>query len=336
MWRAALAFSRDLPVWISCGRPRWRGAPAKVWSTMTWFDALQRPRFWSVACEAVAKSALVDRNPSSLHASGRSARRRLDHLAELLVERCGAAMRDVDVIFTGGGAEALAIATAGTEHTLAPASSARARALLPAPPWIPSLRQGELWSWFDDRDGILAPRAKSEFRIADATAALGRCEISMRECGADVVALGAELSGGPPGIGAVIRKRGVFLPKLWGGGGQEHGVRSGTQPVSLVAGWSAALGVPDRRARLRDASNTLAQALDTAGLDVLSRAPTADGIVVAWAESRRERDAVLAALQGRGIFPARVERGAAGVRFALDASDEDGDIEAIERAIRRL
>lgn len=352
MWWADSAVLGDPVMWVSCGRR----------SALMWFDALERPRFWPVAREAVAESALVDRNPSSLHASGRSARRRLEHLAELLVERCGAAMRDVDVILTGGGAEALAVASAGTDYTLAPASSARARALLPAPAWIPLLRRGELWTWFDDRDGILVPKtagerdrtlapspvdprreprpagnsAKSGFRVADATAALGRCEISMLGCGADVVALGAELCGGPPGIGAVIRKRGVFLPKLWGGGGQEHGVRSGTQPVSLAAGWAAALGVPDRRAHLRDASNGLAQALDTVGLDVLNPAPVADGIVVAWASSRGARDAFVSALQDRGIFPARVDRAAAGVRFALDAGDEDGDIEAIVRAIRAL
>ena len=47
--------------------------------------------------------------------------------------------------------------------------------------------------------------------------------------------------GGPPGVGALILRRGVKLRPLFFGGHQQQGRRPGTEPVAFAAGMAAAL-----------------------------------------------------------------------------------------------
>ena len=46
---------------------------------------------------------------------------------------------------------------------------------------------------------------------------------------------------GPRGIAALLVRDGVQLQPIQAGGGQERGLRSGTEPVALIAGFAAAL-----------------------------------------------------------------------------------------------
>ena len=59
-----------------------------------------------------------------------------------------------------------------------------------------------------------------------------------RRAGLSVVA--AHKLGGPKGIGAVALREGREVPGLVLGGGQERGLRAGTESVFLVEGFSAA------------------------------------------------------------------------------------------------
>jgi cysteine desulfurase len=59
--------------------------------------------------------------------------------------------------------------------------------------------------------------------------------------------LSAHKLGGPKGVGALIVRDGAELPPLLLGGGQEMGRRSGTENVSGIAGFGAAI-----RAAMRD------------------------------------------------------------------------------------
>ncbi|MBI2894223.1 MAG: cysteine desulfurase [Deltaproteobacteria bacterium] len=78
---------------------------------------------------------------------------------------------------------------------------------------------------------------------------------------ADTVVVSAHKMHGPKGSGALLYREGVVLRPLWSGGGQEGGVRTGTQNVPGIAGLAlaardAALARPEaaaRMARLRDA-----------------------------------------------------------------------------------
>lgn len=60
---------------------------------------------------------------------------------------------------------------------------------------------------------------------------------------ADFITLDAQKVGGVRGIGALIRRFDIPLAPLLHGGGQEQGVRSGTEPVALAAAFAVALEV---------------------------------------------------------------------------------------------
>jgi cysteine desulfurase len=75
----------------------------------------------------------------------------------------------------------------------------------------------------------------------DAVQAPGRISLSFNELGADLVTLSAHKIGGPKGVGALIRRSGLHLSEpLIGGGGQERGLRGGTENVAGIAGFGAA------------------------------------------------------------------------------------------------
>lgn len=59
--------------------------------------------------------------------------------------------------------------------------------------------------------------------------------------GADLVAVSGHKLGAPKGIGALYVKKGVRLPPLLTGGGQEEGQRSGTEATAQIAGFAAAV-----------------------------------------------------------------------------------------------
>ncbi|MBD5119078.1 MAG: cysteine desulfurase [Clostridiales bacterium] len=59
--------------------------------------------------------------------------------------------------------------------------------------------------------------------------------------GADLVAVSGHKIGGPKGIGALYVKKGVRLRPWLTGGGQEDGLRSGTEATTQIAGFAAAV-----------------------------------------------------------------------------------------------
>ena len=59
--------------------------------------------------------------------------------------------------------------------------------------------------------------------------------------GADLVAVSGHKIGAPKGVGALYIKKGVRLRPLLTGGGQEEGLRSGTEATAQIAGFAAAV-----------------------------------------------------------------------------------------------
>ena len=99
--------------------------------------------------------------------------------------------------------------------------------------------------------------------VCDAVQLAGRAPIAAAELGADFLVLSAHKFGGPKGAGALIAASAqVGLPEpLLRGGGQERGLRAGTENVAAIAGFGAAArtatteiaGEATRLAKLRDA-----------------------------------------------------------------------------------
>ena len=75
----------------------------------------------------------------------------------------------------------------------------------------------------------------------DATQAFCKLSAKPREWHADLVSVASHKIGGPRGIGALYVRDGVKMHTNAFGGGQERGLRSGTEPVFLAAGFARAV-----------------------------------------------------------------------------------------------
>ncbi len=75
----------------------------------------------------------------------------------------------------------------------------------------------------------------------DAVQAIGKIDLMPSEVGVDALSLSAHKFHGPTGIGAMYLRKGLSFPPLLFGGGQEAGLRSGTENTAAAAGMSAAL-----------------------------------------------------------------------------------------------
>jgi cysteine desulfurase len=75
----------------------------------------------------------------------------------------------------------------------------------------------------------------------DAVQAIGRIECDLNALGADLLTISGHKIGGPKGSGALIRREALHLAEpLIRGGGQERGLRAGTENVAAIAGFGAA------------------------------------------------------------------------------------------------
>jgi cysteine desulfurase len=83
----------------------------------------------------------------------------------------------------------------------------------------------------------------------DAIQSMGKLPVIPQQIGADLLSLSAHKFGGPKGAGILYRRSGLELRPELTGGGQEFGLRSGTENVALIAGMAKALQITmDRRA----------------------------------------------------------------------------------------
>lgn len=81
---------------------------------------------------------------------------------------------------------------------------------------------------------------KNAYLHVDATAACGQIPIDVRNDEIDLLTLSSNDMYGPRGVGALYIKPGVVVEPLFHGGGQERGLRSGTENVAGVVGFGKA------------------------------------------------------------------------------------------------
>ncbi|MBI2383250.1 MAG: cysteine desulfurase [Gammaproteobacteria bacterium] len=75
---------------------------------------------------------------------------------------------------------------------------------------------------------------------ADAVQAAGKIPLSFPESGAQLMSLSSHKIYGPKGVGALVADRALDLEPLLHGGGQERGLRGGTENVAGIVGFGAA------------------------------------------------------------------------------------------------
>ena len=265
------------------------------------------------AVEAMSRELTRVGNASSLHASGRAARRVVEESRESIAACVGA--RPSEVIFTSGGTEAdnLAIkgafwsrpdrpgvvtstiehhavhdsvgwlAAAGAQACYVPVDSAGRidRAALEAAVTAQTAVASLMWG--NNEVGTLQPVAdlvgiaaeRGALSHSDAVQAAGHVRLDFAASGLDLLSISAHKLGGPYGIGALLARREVALTAVLHGGGQERDIRSGTLDVAAIAGFAAAV---ETAAGRLDAESQRVTALRAALVNAV-RAAVLDAVV---------------------------------------------------------
>ncbi|MDX1810326.1 MAG: cysteine desulfurase family protein, partial [Gammaproteobacteria bacterium] len=220
-------------------------------------------------------------NPSSLHAAGRLARAEIDKARETLAEFVNA--HPSQVIFTSGGTESNNLALKGCvegmrikhfacsaiEHpsvldvsrqfssdvdvTVLDVKADGSLDLENFKQYCASRPDKALISVMhaNNETGLIqniaevASVAKSSQHIlhTDAVQALGKITVDFRQLDAHLLSLSAHKLNGPKGIGALIYDKAVNIKPLLHGGGQEKGLRSGTENVAAIVGFAKAVEI---------------------------------------------------------------------------------------------
>lgn len=81
----------------------------------------------------------------------------------------------------------------------------------------------------------------------DACQAAEYMPLSVPQLGVDLMTLNASKIYGPKGIGMLYKRRDISLMPLWQGGGQEKGMRGGTEYVAGIVGFAEALKITEKR-----------------------------------------------------------------------------------------
>ena len=109
----------------------------------------------------------------------------------------------------------------------------------------------------NNETGVVQPiRAIADFVHAaggvlhvDAVQGPGRIDCRIGDLGADLMSLSAHKLGGPQGAGALVSRGDIHIAEpLIKGGGQERGLRAGTENVAAIAGFGAAAAAAANRA----------------------------------------------------------------------------------------
>jgi cysteine desulfurase len=74
----------------------------------------------------------------------------------------------------------------------------------------------------------------------DAVQAVGKISINVKKLGIDLLSISSHKINGPKGIGALFIRNGISIDPIILGGGQENGLRSGTENVANIVGFGKA------------------------------------------------------------------------------------------------
>ena len=243
----------------------------KLMTDQVYLDYNASAPLCSEAQQAMIAAMDITGNPSSVHASGRAARKIVDHARRTIADLLGGDPERV--IFTSGGTEAnnlalngledVTVFTSGVEHPSVIEARSDAKRIPVDGDGVIDLtaleamlkdasQKGEkvLVSVMlaNNETGVIQPVAKVALLAreygakvhCDAVQALGRTTLDMGRLLVDMVSISAHKIGGPKGIGALAIAPGVMLVPQIRGGGQEKYRRGGTENVLGIAGFAAA------------------------------------------------------------------------------------------------
>jgi cysteine desulfurase len=158
----------------------------------------------------------------------------------------------------------------------------------------------------------------------DAVQAVGRIGCHINALGADLLTLSAHKIGGPKGVGALVRAReDIHFPEpLIRGGGQERGLRAGTENVAGIAAFGAAAAAVRRQGEA-EAAHMLAlrNRLET-GLKAIT-----PGAVIFGAAAERLPNTTLFAAEGMKAETAVISFDLEGIAVSSGAACSSGKVQ---------
>lgn len=216
-------------------------------------------------------------NPTSRHSFGRAARQAVEQAREQVAAAVGA--HPSQVTFTSGGTEADNMAIKGIAATHTPSQIATSTIEHPAvlKPALALLGRGwkvtkigvnadgqldldHLAQALQHKTALLSVMAaNNETGVlqdiagitdlarrhdtlvhTDAVQALGKIQLDFPALGVNAMSVSAHKINGPQGAGALILDKRVDIQPLLDGGGQEKGLRSGTENIAAIVGFGLA------------------------------------------------------------------------------------------------
>lgn len=237
-------------------------------------------------------------NPSSIHRSGRAAARAVTAARAQVASLVGAAPHEV--VLTSGGTESNNLAILGAararprssvvttqiehEAVLEPCAQLESEghavtrvragrdgivdpadvesAIAPDTSIVSVMAANNEVGTVQDVGAIAAACARHGVPLhTDAVQAAGKVPLDVARLGVSLMSVSSHKIGGPKGAGALYVRDGLRLAPVVRGGGQERGLRSGTENVAAIAGFGEACEVAaermavdaERVASLRDA-----------------------------------------------------------------------------------
>ena len=222
----------------------------------------------------------VQGNPSSVHGPGRDARALLDEARARVAGALGVHEEEITFTSGATEANNLALqgsfpdrrgrlVTVSTEHSsiLDPARDLEQQGVVVVSCPVDSTGQPEVsalvencrrarlvsLSAANNETGALGPVRELVEGLAmlppeerprvhtDAVQALGRIPLSLAGWGVDLASFSGHKLGAPPGAGVLVRRKGTPLAPLQAGGGQESGLRPGTENTPAIVATSVAM-----------------------------------------------------------------------------------------------
>src|SRR5690242_15632971 len=246
-------------------------------------------------------------NPSSVHRFGQRARQAVDEARARVAQLVGCG--DSELLFTGGGTEAINTAVRGILTARAPrrrivtttvehsATRELCQQLIREGVDVVEIGvdpQGALdldrlrdamsdevalvsIMWANNETGVLFPvdqiaQLCQERRVpfhCDATQAVGKIPVDLHSAAIDAASFAAHKFHGPKGVGALFVRRGLRIRPLLIGGPQERGRRGGTENVPGIVGMGLAAELARRE--LPVMSSRVAPMRDRLEREILAR-----------------------------------------------------------------
>jgi len=218
-------------------------------------------------------------NPSSIHSYGRGARVALETARRRLLEALGVSVGQLIFTGSGSEADNLAVLgfarrqrdgcvvrssiehkavmeatraleAAGYDVRVAPVDRRGVLDVTALSRLLPTDARPTLVSvmWANNETGVIQPveqvaalcrERKARFH-SDAIQAFGKLPLGLDQLDIDLLSVSAHKLGGPKGIGALLVRGDIELEPLIYGGGQEGGLRAGTENVAGIVGFAEA------------------------------------------------------------------------------------------------